>query len=404
MRLRLIVLAIGTFAMGVDTFVIAPILGPMAGDLGVSRTAAGWLITAFALAYAIGGPALAAAVGHRAPRGLLLGGLVVFAAGNALNAVAGTYGLAMAGRALAGAGASLYTVNALAVARATAPPGREGRATSVVVGGLTTAIVLGLPLGAWLGATTGWRVALWLIVGLGVSAGAGVAAVVPRLPGLPRKTLRQRVAPLSNPRVVVVLAATWLCLTTSWTVYTYFDKVTRPATGGDAGRTSLILLTFGLGAVCGNLLVGRLADRFGPGRTMLIAAPLLTAVAALVPALTRSMVTACVVVPVWGLLHWMINVPQQLRVTAAAPDAVPLVLGLHQSTIYLGISAGGAVGAAGFALGGRAGIGYAALATGVLALAVLVWSFRAGLPIDRSKGYSLASSLTPTESKAWTSR
>ncbi|MFE5528256.1 MFS transporter [Embleya sp. NPDC056538] len=378
MRLRLIVLAVGTFAMGVDTFVIAPILGPMADDLDVSRTAAGWLITAFALAYALGGPVLAAAVGHRAPRGLLLGGLAVFAVGNALNAVAGDYGLAMIGRALAGAGASLYTVNALAVARAPAPPGREGRATSVVVGGLTTAIVLGLPLGAWLGSTTGWRVALWLIVGLAAVAGAGIAAVVPDLPGLPRRTLRERVAPLTDFRVVVILTATLLCLTTSWTVYTYFDKVTRPATDGDAGRTSLILLTFGVGAVCGNFLVGRLADRFGPARTIVVAAPLLTAVAALVPVLSSSMAAACVVVPLWGLLHWMINVPQQLRVTAAAPDAVPLVLGLHQSTIYLGISAGGAAGAAGFALGGRAGIGWAALATGVVALAVLAWSLRVG--------------------------
>ncbi|MEV4253559.1 MFS transporter, partial [Spirillospora sp. NPDC049652] len=88
MRLRLVILAIGTFAMGVDTFVIAPLLDPMAHGLGVSRTAAGWLITAFALAYAFGGPPLAAAVGHRPPRTLLLGGLAVFAAGNAVNALA----------------------------------------------------------------------------------------------------------------------------------------------------------------------------------------------------------------------------------------------------------------------------------------------------------------------------
>jgi MFS transporter, DHA1 family, inner membrane transport protein len=74
-----------------------------------------------------------------------------------------------------------------------------------------------------------------------------------------------------------------------------------------------------------------------------------------------------------SMLHWMVNVPQQLRVAAAAPDTVPIVLGLHQSTIYLGISTGGLVGTIGY---GLAGIGGAALTTGLLALAALRWSIR----------------------------
>ncbi|MDL4816496.1 MFS transporter [Actinomadura opuntiae] len=374
MRLRLVILAIGTFAMGVDTFVIAPILDPMAQGLGVSRTTAGWLITAFALAYAAGGPPLAAAVGHRPPRTLLLGGLAVFAAGNALNAVAPGYAAAFAGRALAGAGAALYTANALAAARAMAPAERQGRATAVVVGGLTTAIVLGLPLGSQLGARVGWRAALWLIVALAAVAAAGIAAAVPALPGTPRLALRARLAPLGNARVVAALAATCLCLSASWTVYTRVDEVMRPATGGDADRASLVLLLFGAGAVAGNLAVGRLTDRFGAARTIVCAAPLLALAVALVPPSAASLPGALAAAVCWGTLHWMINVPQQLRATAAAPGAAPLVLGLHQSTIYIGISVGGAIGAAGHALGGRTGIGYAALCAGLIGLAALAGS------------------------------
>ncbi|MFC7587975.1 hypothetical protein ACFQYP_33025 [Nonomuraea antimicrobica] len=78
----------------------------------------------------------------------------------------------------------------------------------------------------------------------------------------------------------------------------------------------------------------------------------------------------------WAMLHWMVNVPQQLRVAAAAPEVAPIVLGLHQSAIYLGISAGGLVGAIGYSLGGRTGIGYAAFITGLLALPALWWSMR----------------------------
>jgi predicted MFS family arabinose efflux permease len=92
--------------------------------------------------------------------------------------------------------------------------------------------------------------------------------------------------------------------------------------------------------------------------------------------LGTTMASALALVLVWGVLHWMINVPQQLRVTAAAPDAAPLVLGLHQTAIYVGIAIGGIAGAAGLAVAGRPGIGYAAFVVGVVALAVLVLSFR----------------------------
>ncbi|GII66520.1 MFS transporter [Sphaerisporangium krabiense] len=376
MRLRLLILALGNFAMGVDTFVIAPILDPMARDFTVSRTTAGWLITGFALAYAVCGPLLAALTGHRSPRPLLLAALTVFAAGNVLTAVAPGYWVGMLGRVVAGAGASMYTANALAVARAMAPPERSGRATATVVGGLTTAIVLGLPLGAWLGANVGWRPTLWVVVALTAVAAAGIATTLPPLAGQAATSLRARLAPLSRPAVLITLMATWLCLSTSWTVYTYVDQITREATGGDAAKTSFVLLSFGVGAVTGNLLTGRLTDRLGPARTITYAAPLLVVAATAAPLLSGTFLAALALAVVWGVFHWMVNVPQQIRVAAAAPGSAPLVLGLHQSTIYVGISTGGVAGAVGFTLGGAHGVGYAALAVGLAALAVLAVSLR----------------------------
>ncbi|GGT24570.1 hypothetical protein GCM10010271_29970 [Streptomyces kurssanovii] len=53
------VLAAGTFLMGTSEFVIAGLLPDMAGDLGVSVSDAGLLITAFAIGVIIGGPAMA---------------------------------------------------------------------------------------------------------------------------------------------------------------------------------------------------------------------------------------------------------------------------------------------------------------------------------------------------------
>lgn len=376
MNAKLFTLASGNFVVGVSTFVIAPLLGHMGADLHAGRAVVGQLIVVYALAYALGGPLLTTLVGHRPPRQVLLVALAVFGVGNALTAVAMDFPGAAAARVIAGVGAGVYSANALAVTRRLITGDRQGRAVAVVVGGLTTAIVLGLPVGAWLGSATNWRVELGLLALLAMLPMAGTLSL-PALAGSPAVALRKRVAPLRDRRVLATLLATWLCLTASWTVYNFIDEVLLPATGGDPDRQFLTLLVFGAGAMAGNLLAGRLADRYGSGRTIAAVAPGLTVAVLAVPLVAVTMPLVLLGVGAWAMLHWMVNVPQQLRVVAAAPDVAPIVLGLHQSAIYLGISAGGLVGAIGYSLAGRTGIGYAAFATGLLALTALWWSMRA---------------------------
>ncbi|WP_164715922.1 MFS transporter [Streptomyces sp. WAC 06738] len=379
MNAKLLVLASGNFVVGVSTFVIAPLLGRIGPDLDVSRTAAAQLVVVYALAYALGGPVLTALAGHRPSRQLLCVALAVFGAGNGLTAVAANFPGAVAARALAGVGAGVYTANALAVARRLAPGDRQGRAVAVVVGGLTTAIVLGLPLGAWLGGATGWRLVLGLLSLVTLLPMAAIR-LLPAFGGSPAVPLAARVAPLRDRRVLATLLATWLCLTASWTVFNFIDEVLLEATGGDPDRQFPALLVFGAGAVAGNLLAGRLADRFGPDRTIAVVAPGLVVAVLVVPLAAVAMPPALLGIGAWAMLHWMVNVPQQMRVVAAAPEAAPVVLGLHQSTIYLGISAGGFVGSLGYGLAGRSGIGYAAFLTGLTALTALWWSFRTRHP------------------------
>ncbi|MFC5661510.1 MFS transporter [Kitasatospora misakiensis] len=153
---RLLLLALGTFAVGTDTMVMAGILGPIADDLGVSVTAAGQLVTVFALGYALLAPPLAALTARWPRRRLLLTALAVFGAANALSALAPSYGTLLATRVLAAAGAALYTPTANAVATTLVTPERRGRALATVLGGMTVATALGVPLGTWIGRTD-WR-------------------------------------------------------------------------------------------------------------------------------------------------------------------------------------------------------------------------------------------------------
>ena len=91
MRLRIAVLALGTFAIGTDGFVIAGILPGIASDTHATVAAVGLLVTAFAIAYAIAAPLLATAVTRIERRRVLVTGMAILAAANLAAAIAPGY-------------------------------------------------------------------------------------------------------------------------------------------------------------------------------------------------------------------------------------------------------------------------------------------------------------------------
>ncbi|MGW3926157.1 MFS transporter [Streptomyces sp. NPDC005093] len=92
----LLVLTTALFAIGTDSFVIAGILPDAAHSLGVGVGTAGWLISAYALAYAVLGPVMAALTTRWPRRTLFLAGLGVFVVGNLLTALVPVFGVALA--------------------------------------------------------------------------------------------------------------------------------------------------------------------------------------------------------------------------------------------------------------------------------------------------------------------
>ncbi|WP_197696477.1 MFS transporter [Nocardia terpenica] len=150
---RLFPLALATFAVGVDGFVIAGLLPAIAEDLGTTTPAAGQLVTVFAVTFAVASPVLGAATSGLNRRTALILALSIFVVGNAATALGTGYGAVMAARIVTAAGAGIITSAASSTAAAVAPPQRRGAALAFVMGGLTTATALGLPLGTLIGGT-----------------------------------------------------------------------------------------------------------------------------------------------------------------------------------------------------------------------------------------------------------
>ncbi|MFD4657762.1 MFS transporter [Kitasatospora sp. NPDC058444] len=366
MPVPLLLLALGTFAMGTDSMVVAGILGPISADLGVSVPAAGQLVTVFALGYALLAPVLATLTARWPRRRLLLTALAVFTAANALSALAPTYGLLLATRVLAAAGAALYTPTANAAATTLVAPERRGRALATVLGGMTVATALGVPLGTWVGRTD-WRMTMWLVTALGLAALAGLALLLRDLPApAAAPTLTARLAPLARGRVLGAAATTLVFFLAFQSVYIYLATAVAGATGGDAHRLSLILLTCGVMSVAGSWLGGRLVDRLGVRRVLLTGSAVAVAAFTALPWLGRTMPGALGYATVVPLAGWAVSVALPHRLASIDPDNAPLLISLNSSALYLGTAAGGAAGSAAIALLGEQWFPFAAA---VLALA-----------------------------------
>ncbi len=373
---RLLVLASGMFSIGTDSFVVAGILPQISASFGVPVALAGQMVTLYALSFALLSPVIAAAAAHWPRKQLLLTGLVIFVLANTVTALAPSIGIVLASRLLAGLGAAMFSPTATATGASLVPAEQRGRALAIVVAGLSSATALGAPMGTFIGGWLGWRSTMWFVAAIAALAAVGVARLLRDVPTLPAVSLSRRLAPLGDGRVLLTLGTTWLAYAGLFLVYTYIGLTFDRATGGDARVLAGLLLLWGVAATVGNLLAGRLTDRFGSRRIINAAIVIVAADFALLPWSSASLATTVLALVVWGLCGWGLLVPQQHRLINITPAASPVLLGLNSAAIYIGVSMSGVIGGAAITWFDRHALGLVGTPFIVASLFVAEWAHR----------------------------
>ncbi|MFB7708941.1 MFS transporter [Streptomyces sp. NPDC056105] len=302
-RLPLVVyvLALGTFLMGTTEFVVAGLLPEIAGDVQVSVAQAGLLITVFAVGMIVGAPVMAMLT-LRLPRRLtLMLALGVFAAGHVIVAVGSSFSLLLAARFLTALATGAFWAVANVVAARAAGPASSSRALGVVGAGAMLANVVGVPLGAFAGQIMGWRGPFWALAALGAAAMAIIARHVPHDEASPTVvSIRSELTAVRSGRMWLVLAA---CATTTGGVlstYSYISPLLTDRAGLASGLVPLVLVGFGVGALAGFLVGGRLGDH-RPHATTISAAATTTILLLALCLLSRSVAPTIVLVALLGL-------------------------------------------------------------------------------------------------------
>ncbi|MDT2022224.1 MFS transporter [Methylocella sp. CPCC 101449] len=397
MPVALYALTAGAFGIGVTEFVIMGLLLDVSADLHVSISAAGLLISGYALGVVIGAPILGAITGRMTHKSLLMALMVVFTIGNIACALAPGYWSLMAARVLtAFAHASFFGIGSV-VATGLVPQDRKASAIAIMFTGLTVANILGVPFGTWLGQHFGWRSTFWAVSLVGVIAWAVIALFVPqdeKKPAGEEEGSENLLAVLGRVPVLLGLLTTVLSWIGVFAAFTYIAPILTRITGFSDAAVSPILLVFGGGLIVGNLLGGRLADkRLVPA---LLGSLLALSVVLIAMSFTlHNQVLTVIAIGLLGAAGFATVPPLQTWVLEKAEGAgQSLASGFNIAAFNLGNAIGAWLG--GFVIDRGPGLGSVTLVAGfvpLLALAVALFSLR----LERRKTYREAAVVCPGE-------
>jgi DHA1 family inner membrane transport protein len=326
------------FGFTTGEFVVAGILPDVAADLGVSIPAVGLLTTAYAIGMIVGGPVLTVLTARTPRRRLVVGLVAVSVLGNVGSALAPNHLVLLVARFASGLVVATFFAVAIATAAAVAPAGRQASAVAQVTLGLN----LGLVLGTVIGQQLGWRATFTAVAAVTLAAVPLVLRYVPTAPGTTGSVLAE-LRVLADRDVQLAIALSALGNVGVVTVFTYIAPLLTGVSGFAAGAVPVLLLVYGAGAVIGNVVGGRLADRaLLPSLVGLLAA--LAAVLALFWLVGGVPAAAAVLTFAIGVLAFAVIPGMQTRVVASATAAPTLAVAVNASGYQLAAAFAGWLG------------------------------------------------------------
>ncbi len=370
-------LAITAFAIGVAEFIIVGILPSISTAFSISLASAGSLVGLYALALAIGTPLIVIGLGRFPKKTVLMMLIGVFLLGNLVSALAPNYPILLLGRIITAlAHGSFFAIGAT-VAAGLAREGQASKAIAVMFAGLTLAMVIGVPLGSYLGNAFGWRMPFYAVALLALLALLTTAVWLPRQPASKAGNALGQLAALRSPAIWAMMSVTILGFGASFSAFTFITPILTDITGFSASGASVLLLVFGVATMIGNLLGGRLSDSLGWERTLrlLFGVLALTLVALALSLQYKALMV--ITLFVWGIVAFGMTPAFQTGMLSTArlhtPKAVDFASGLNISAFNLGITLGERAGSVLVENGQLAMTPWAGVAAALLVNLPLAW-------------------------------
>ncbi|MER7129940.1 MFS transporter [Streptosporangium saharense] len=333
--------AVGTFTVVTSEMLPVGLLTSIAATLGVSDGTAGLTMTAPGLVAAVSAPVLAITTRRLDRRVMLLGLVALLSVANLAGAFAPNYLVMMAARVLTGVSIGGFWAFAAGLGLRLVPEASVGRATSIILAGVSVAAVLGVPLATFISSFAGWRTAFASMGALALALLVLLAVTLPPLPGEPRErgagpSPARRLS--GSLRIVLVLTA--LIVSGHFAAYTYVRPFLEQVSHAGPAFVSAALLLYGAAGVAGNFVAGAWSAR-NPRPVLITLALLIALATALLPLAGLPLV----VLVVWGLGYGGVGVALQLWILRSGDGEMgtAFFVGVFNVSIALGAFVGGRI-------------------------------------------------------------
>ena len=357
MKKSLIALAFGTLGLGIAEFTMMGILPYVATDLGISIPVAGHFISAYALGVCFGAPMLLLAR-KRPLKQILLVLMSLMIVGNICASMAPNYWVLLLGRFVSGLPHGAYFGGASIVAGKLADKGRSSEAVSIMIAGMTVANLFGVPLGTSLSHTLSWRATFLLVGAWGLITLYYIWRWVPQVEGLKDTGFKGQFRFLKKPAPWLILGATALGNGGVFCWYSYITPLLTEVSGFSADSITALMVLAGFGMVVGNLVSGRMSDRYTPGKVGTVVQGMICVILLLIFLLSPHPWCSAILMTLCTAGLFAVSSPEQVLMIRVAPGGEMLGGACVQMAFNFGNAIGAYIG--GLALSG--GYRYPALA------------------------------------------
>ena len=343
MTFQLLALCFGNFIIGTGTMIVPGMLPALAEGLNVSLPVAGQLVTVFAISIGITAPILSGATSRYDRRLLLVAIMLLYFVGHLVSAWVSSHTVMMVVRGITAISAGLYVAQAASAAALLVPSEDRGRTMAFVFLGWSIAAVFGLPAGAYVGATLGWRTGFEL-----VAAGCLISAIWLwfALPSGLRVTPIDRAMwgrLFRHPSVLLVASVTIFITAGQFVIFPYFVAGAIALVQATPLKVSILLATYGVFGLAGNLVSGRLCDRLGAQRVVMGMLVFLMASQFIWTSSQGVYMLMALSMAVLGIGSFSSNSSQQVRLATLAPELASVTIAFNSSAVYIGQAVGTSV-------------------------------------------------------------
>ncbi|KRL55529.1 arabinose efflux permease [Paucilactobacillus oligofermentans DSM 15707 = LMG 22743] len=354
---------------------VVGVISDIAKSFDMSIAIVGYLVTAFALVYAVSTPFITIFTSQYNRFKVLLTLMVVFIIGNTLGALASNYAILIVSRVMTAMVAGSIISLIMTFATTIAPMNKRAGLISWLYSGFSIASIIGIPIGTTISTNYGWRNAFWLVSVVAIMTFIALIFILPRDTKQVKSTLLGQLTLLKDSRIYVGVFAILGSAAAIYGYYTYIRPILTDTLGFSLGMLNILLFALGITSIIGNQLSGRIADKSGITKMpqIFIFEMFLLLI---MPFALNLKSTGLIVLLVVGVVTSLLGAPMQVHFLGVAEKDYPqsLVLASSLSSIFFnfGISLGSATAAALLGIIGLQNISFIAFGYALLTFVLLV--------------------------------